>query len=177
MADFELTIPFTHEKEGGFVHDPDDAGGATNMGITLNTYTTYCRRKGYPCPTVERLKRLTEEQWQDIMRTMYWDVVHGDDIVSQSVALAIYDWAVHSGPGTAIKHVQRLLGVKADGIVGPITLAAINSASPLPLFGQIQQDRKKFLGSLCTSDDIQSVRNRKFLNGWLNRVKSIQFND
>ena len=33
MADFELTIPFTHEKEGGFVHDPDDAGGATNMGV------------------------------------------------------------------------------------------------------------------------------------------------
>ena len=177
MANFNLTIPFTHEKEGGFVNDPADAGGATNMGVTLRTYTEYCHRKGYPNPTVENLVQLTEEQWQDIMRTMYWNVVGGDHIQSQSVALAIYDWAVHSGPTTAIKHVQRILGVKPDGIVGPITLVAINSASPLPLFGQIQQDRLKFLGSLCTSHTGQSVNNRKFLNGWVSRVRSIQFND
>lgn len=173
MANFELTIPFTHEKEGGFVHDSDDAGGATNMGVTLKTYAAYCKRKGYPRPTVERLKNLSEEKWQDIMRTLYWDVIGGDRIQSQSVALAIYDWAVHSGPATAVKHVQRILGVKADGVVGPITLSAINSASPLPLFGQIKQDRIKFLKSLV----VQRPENRKFLNGWLNRVNSIQFDD
>ena len=173
MANFELTIPFTHEKEGGFVHDPDDAGGATNMGVTLKTYAAYCKRKGYPRPTVERLKNLSEEQWQDIMRTLYWDVIGGDRIQSQSVALAIYDWAVHSGTSTAIKHVQRILGVNADGIVGPVTLSAINSASPLPLFGQIKQDRIKFLKSLV----VQRPENRKFLNGWLNRVNSIKFDD
>lgn len=186
MANFELTIPFTHEKEGGFVNDPHDAGGATNMGVTLNTYTTYCRKKGYPHPTVEHLKQLTENQWQEIMRTMYWDVIKGDDIQSQSVALAIYDWSVHSGPATAVKHVQRILGVKADGIVGPVTLAAINSASPLPLFGQIQQSRLAFLESLCTvnfieqdalGSTVQKEKNRKFLNGWVRRVKSIRFED
>lgn len=173
MASFELTIPFIHEKEGGFVHDPDDAGGATNMGVTLKTYAAYCKRKGYPRPTVERLKNLSEAKWQDIMRTMYWDVIGGDCIQSQSVALAIYDWAVHSGTSVAIKHVQRILGVQADGIVGPITLAAINSASPLPLFDQIKQDRIKFFGTLI----IQRPKNRKFLNGWLNRVNSITFDD
>ena len=186
MANFELTIPFTHEKEGGFVNDPHDAGGATNMGVTLNTYTTYCRKKGYPKPTVERLKQLSEAEWQEIMRTMYWDVIKGDDIQSQSVALAIYDWAVHSGPATAVKHVQRILGVKSDGIVGPITLAAINSFSPLPLFGQIQQSRLKFLESLCAvtyleldenCSSVQREKNRKFLNGWVRRVRSIQFED
>lgn len=173
MANFELTIPFTHEKEGGFVHDPDDAGGATNMGVTLKTYAAYCKRKGYPRPTIERLKNLSEEKWQDIMRTLYWDVIGGDRIQSQSVALAIYDWAVHSGTPTAVKHVQRILGVNSDGIVGPITLSAINSASPLPLFGRIKQDRIKFLKSLA----VQRPENRKFLNGWINRVNSIPFDD
>ncbi len=173
MADFIQTIPFTHEKEGGFVNDPADAGGATNMGVTLRTYTEYCRRKGYSKPTVERLKNLTEDTWRDIMRTMYWDVIGGDRIQSQSVALAFYDWAVHSGPSTATKHVQRILGVKADGIVGPVTLASINSFSPLPLFGQIQTARKKFLGSLVVS----RPENQKFLYGWLRRVSSIQFQD
>ena len=117
---------------------------------------------------------------------MYWDVIKGDDIQSQSVALAIYDWAVHSGPATAVKHVQRILGVKSDGIVGPITLAAINSFSPLPLFGQIQQSRLKFLESLCAvtyleldenCSSVQREKNRKFLNGWVRRVRSIQFED
>lgn len=173
MADFYLTIPFTHQAEGGFVNDPADAGGATNMGVTLRTYTEYCRRKGYPKPTVDRLKRLTEDTWRDIMRTMYWDVIGGDLIQSQSVALALYDWAVHSGPSTAIKQVQRILGVKADGIVGPVTMASLNSVSPLPLFGQIQTARKKFLGSLVVS----RPANQKFLAGWLRRVSSIQFDD
>lgn len=166
-----------HEKEGGFVNDPDDAGGATNMGVTLRTYTAYCKRKGYPRPTIERLKNLSEAQWQDIMRTLYWDVCRADDIQSQSVANLLVDWAVHSGTGTAVKHVQRLLGVKSDGLMGPITLASLNSVSPLPLFGQIKQDRLKFLGSLCSGVDEQSVKNRKFLKGWINRVNSFQFDD
>ena len=177
MANFELTIPFTLEKEGGFVNDPHDAGGATNMGVTLYTYTSYCRKKGYAKPTVERLKQLTREQWCEIMRTMYWDVVGGDHIQSQSVALAIYDWAVHSGPATAVRQVQRILGVKADGIVGPVTLASVNSVSPLPLFGQIQQARLKFLGSLCSGTDGRAANNRRYLNGWIRRVQSIQFDD
>ena len=188
MASFQKFIPMLHEKEGGFVHDPNDAGGATNMGVTLNTYKTYCRRKGYPVPTVLRLKNLTEEQWQDIMRTMYWDVCQADNIQSQSVANLIVDWAVHSGPVTAIKHVQRILGVKADGIMGPVTLASLNAFSPLPLFGQIKQDRLRFLGSLCTVTytevdvngtpvETQASKNRKFLNGWINRVNSFMFDD
>lgn len=173
MANFSLFVPMLHEKEGGFVHDPDDAGGATNMGVTLHTYTTYCQRKGCPEPTVAQLRALTEPVWQDIIRTMYWDVCRADSIQSQSVANMVADWAVHSGPSTAVKHVQRILGVKADGIVGPVTLAAINSASPLPLFGQIKQDRLKFLGSIAVS----RPQNRKFLAGWRIRVLSIMFND
>ena len=162
-----------HEKEGGFVNDPDDAGGATNMGVTLHTYISYCRRKGYPLPGVEQLKRLTEEQWQDIIRTTYWDVCRADEIQSQSVANLVVDWAVHSGNATAAKHVQRIVGAKADGIIGPNSLAAINSVSPLPLFGQIKQDRIKFLKNLV----VTRPQNQKFLRGWLNRVNSFQFED
>lgn len=187
MAKFEKFVPLLHEKEGKFVNDPDDAGGATNMGVTLNTYTAYCRKKGYPKPTVERLKNMTEEVWQDIIRTMYWNVCRADDIQSQSIANMMVDWAVHSGPATSIKHVQRILKVKADGVVGPITLAAINSASPLPLFGNIREARLKYLGSLVANMkaydkdgneiETQAYKNRKFINGWINRVNSITFDD
>lgn len=56
MADVNKLAPFILKWEGGFVNDPDDLGGATNMGVTIGTYEAYCRKKGYPKPTVERLK-------------------------------------------------------------------------------------------------------------------------
>ena len=173
MANFNTFIPFLHEKEGGFVHDPDDPGGATNMGVTFGTFTHYCHLKCCPQPTIDDLRRLSEPQWQDIIRTLYWDVCRADHIQSQAVAVMMVDWAVHSGPSTAIKHVQRILGVKADGIVGPVTLAAINSMSPLPLFGQIRNDRIKFLKNLVAT----RPQCEKYLKGWLRRVHSITFDD
>lgn len=62
MAKVELLVPFILKWEGGWVNDPDDLGGATNMGVTIGTYETYCRKKGYPKPTVERLKNITKEE-------------------------------------------------------------------------------------------------------------------
>ena len=59
MAKVELLAPYIRKWEGGFVNDPADSGGATNMGVTIGTFEVYCHRKGYPRPTVERLKKLT----------------------------------------------------------------------------------------------------------------------
>ena len=61
MADVNKLAPFILKWEGGFVNDPDDLGGATNMGVTIGTYEAYCRKKGYPKPTVERLKNITKK--------------------------------------------------------------------------------------------------------------------
>lgn len=173
MANVELLVPHVLKWEGGFVDDPDDLGGATNKGVTLKTYKAYCRRKGYLVPTVERLKNLTDEQFCDILKVMYWDVCKADRIESQSVANAIVDWAWHSGTATAVKEVQKELGVKADGVIGNVTLAAINSHSPLPLFGKIQQARKTYLERIC----ITRPANNKFIAGWLNRVNDLYYHD
>ena len=48
MADVNKLAPFIIKWEGGFVNEPDDLGGATNMGVTIGTYEAYCRKKGYP---------------------------------------------------------------------------------------------------------------------------------
>ena len=53
MADVKKLAPFILKWEGGFVNDPDDLGGATNMGITIATYRVYRKRKGLPEPTVD----------------------------------------------------------------------------------------------------------------------------
>lgn len=173
MADVTKLVPHIVKWEGGWVNDPDDLGGATNKGVTYKTYKLYCRRKGYPVPTVERLKNLTDEQFCDILKTMYWDACQGDRIESQSVANAIVDWAWNSGTVTAVKEVQKVLGVEIDGIVGNITLSAINSQSPLPLFGKIQQARIAYIERICNS----RPANNKFKNGWFNRINSLYYEE
>jgi lysozyme family protein len=74
-----------------------------------------------------------------------------------------------SGARTAIKKVQKLLGVTADGIVGPKTLAAINGHSGDALFGQIKELRKKFYYGIVKQDPTQQI----FLKGWLNRLEDL----
>lgn len=170
MANVKLLLPFILQWEGGFVHDPLDNGGATNMGVTIATYEAYCRKKGYPKPTVERLKAITKDTVEDILKTMYWDKWKADDIKSQPVANMLVDWVWASG-GNGIKLPQRLLGLKQDGIVGPITLAAVNEADPRKLFNDIKKEREAFLNRIVERDPSQ----KRFIKGWLNRLNAIKY--
>lgn len=173
MADVNKLVPHILKWEGGFVNDPDDLGGATNKGVTFKTYKLYRNRKGLPIPSVGDLKRLSNDEFTDILKTMFWDACKADIIVSQSVANAIVDWAWHSGTTTAAKEIQRVLGVKADGIIGDITLSAINSQSPLPLFGKIKAARVKYIERICKSRPV----NQKYYRGWMNRINDLQYEE
>ena len=123
------------------------------MGVTIATYEAYCKKKGYPKPTIERLKNLSKEEWTEILKTMYWDRWKADEIKSQSVANILVDWIWASGIH-GIKIPQELVGVMPDGIVGPKTIAAVNS-----------------IEDICR----KRPANNKFKRGWLNRVNDIKF--
>lgn len=170
MADVNKLVPFILKWEGGFVNDPDDLGGATNMGVTLATYMQYCRKKGYPVPTVDRLKKMSEREWAEILKTMYWDRWKADQIINQSVANILVDWVWASGIH-GIKRPQKILGVDVDGIVGVQTIAAVNARDGKDLFYAIKSDRVNFIDEICKA----RPANEKFRRGWLNRINSIPF--
>ena len=174
MADVNKLAPWILKWEGGFVNDPDDSGGPTNKGVTIKTW----KQVGYDKDgdgdiDVKDLKLLTvNDVIKVVLKPHYWDRWKADEIVSQSVANICVDWVWASGkPG--ITRVQKLLGVKQDGVVGPKTLAALNSRSPLPLFGAIKQERIKFIDEIC----IKNPKNLKFKKGWLNRLNDLKYED
>lgn len=162
MADSKILQPFILSWEGGFANHPQDPGGATMKGVTLQTF------KGIfgASKTVEDLKRITDEQWHTIFKKYYWDRWKADQIYSQSIANLVVDWVWASG-SHGITKVQELLGVKVDGIVGPKTLDALNSKDRLVLFDRIWKRREQFIMSLKTYPT--------FGKGWMRRLRSIGF--
>ena len=167
MAKYEKLMPTVLEFECGFVNHPSDPGGATNSGVTLSTFRSiYGKNK-----TVQDLKNMTNEQWEYIFKTRFWDRWKADDIDNQSIANLLVDWLWASGV-YGIKYPQEVLGVKTDGIVGLKTLAAINYyPNKKELFEKLWNRRKKHF------EDI--VRNRPqskvFLKGWLRRLSDFKW--
>ena len=161
---------FEKAKLKGFANDPDDLGGATMCGVTLATFTEYCRRKGYPQPTIVRLKAITYKEWLEILKTMFWDKWKADQINNESIALILVDWVWGSGK-YGITIPQKAIGVTADGIVGPKTIAAVNAKDPKQLFDLIRKERLAYIERICRS----RPTNLKYKRGWLNRLNDIKF--
>lgn len=159
---------FALAKKTGFANDPDDRGGATMCGITLNTYTEYCRLRGQIKPTVASLKAITYNHWLDVLKTLYWDKWKADKIESQPLAEILVDWVWASGVN-GIKIPQKIVGVAVDGVVGPKTLEAVNKATEPALFTQIKNARINFVEAIAMRDP----RQKKFLRGWKRRIDAI----
>lgn len=161
---------FEKARKTGYANDPDDLGGATMVGVTIATYKEYCRKKGYPVPTIDRLRNMTYAQWLDILKTMFWDRWQADKIANQSVAEILVDWVWASGK-YGITIPQQVLGVTVDGVVGPKTLAALNKQNPAQFFARIVAERKAYIDRICASRPV----NIKYKRGWLNRLNAIKF--
>lgn len=131
--------------EGGYVNHPKDPGGETNKGITQATYTAWLSGRGKPFKSV---KHITDAEVSTIYKVQYWDKVQGDDLPS-GVDYAVFDFAVNSGVSRAAKFLQRELNIKADGVIGQHTLAAVKSARvPAALVRSICDSRLAWLKRL-----------------------------
>lgn len=169
MADFSKYIPLLCRLEGygKYTNHTSDRGGPTMSGVTLKTYRSYYGSH----KTVEDLKAMTYEQWAYIMKSGYWDKVGADKITNQKIAELIADFAVHSGYVTAVKKVQELLGVTVDGIAGPLTIRAINTAPLELMFNALKAVRENHYYTVVNKNPSQSVN----LTGWMNRLKQFSF--
>lgn len=170
MADHKLFAPKLMKLEGGFVNHPNDPGGATMKGVTLNVYTSYRVGKGLPKPTVEDLKNITDEEWMDIFKKNYWDKLKADEIQNQSIAEIMVDWLYNSGVGM-IKNIQKILNVTADGISGKNTINAINNFDQPTLFENVFNARKEFYETIIK----KNPKLETFRKGWMNRLNEFKF--
>lgn len=153
------------KHEGGFADHPADPGGATNMGIT---HKTLARWRGvepwWDLPKSE-VSALTRAEAASIYKALYWERCRAGSLPA-GIDLAVFDYAVNSGPDRAVKTLQALVGVVRDGFVGPVTLAAVARRDPRVLIEAICDQRMGFLQRLAHW--------ASFGRGWTSRVADIR---
>lgn len=138
---FDVAFERLIGHEGGYVDHPEDPGGETNWGITLRT----AREAGY----TGSMRELTREQAREIYRSAYWGRARCDEF-DGAIAFQVFDAAVNHGIGNAIRFLQRAAGVADDGVMGPVTTAAIKAMSVTDVLARFNAARLTFYTNLST---------------------------
>ena len=149
------------KNEGGYVDNPADPGGATNLGCTKAVWEQYIGRS----VTKDDIKVLTPNDVMPLYKAKYWDTIKGDDL-PEGVDYAVFDFAINSGPSRAAKALQSVLSVTVDGQIGSATLRALETANPREVATAVCEARLAFLQSLPTYGT--------FGKGWSRRVAEVE---
>lgn len=146
--------------EGGFVNNPKDPGGMTNLGCTKAVWEEHC---GHGVDE-KSMRALTPNDVGPLYRQKYWNKICGDDLPS-GVDYVVFDAAINSGPSRAAKWLQACVGVEPDGGIGPKTLAAVRALDAKQLVDDYGKRRLSFMMDLPTWDT--------FGRGWTRRVLEV----
>lgn len=193
MADFELAYDETLQNEGGYVHDPDDRGGETYRGIARNLHPQWAgweivdRCKATHPDDFEKAldERADLQEWiKSFYRENFWNPIRGDELTDQHLANELFDTGVNQGIGSVVRYWQEALNLLnrngrdygdlvVDGTAGEKTLATTQA------FLDRQQGRSdallKVLNLMQGHRYLDLARRnpsqRKFLHGWLKRVR------
>jgi lysozyme family protein len=169
-ADFQRALAFVLKAEGGYTNHPADRGGPTNKGILQREYDQYRRCNGLPPADV---RDILNAEVEDIYLLDYW-LAGRCDRMPWPVSLAHFDACVNTGLTQAARFLQRTVVTRVDGLIGPLTLAALTAAlereSPGALAARLARQRIPFYRELAKRDPEQRV----FLGGWLNRLEKLE---
>ena len=143
------------DSKGGFTNDPRDAGGRTIWGISERANPDLWVN-GPP----------TREQAVERYFNRYVKAPGFDKVTDPRLQAQLTDWGVLSGPSVAIQKLQGLVGATIDGVLGPKTLALVNShPEPTRLNNQLALERVKMVARIIQRSPSQS----KFAVGWITR--------
>jgi len=167
---FEEIIEVVLKHEGGFVDDPDDRGGATNLGVTQATLSNFREND----VSREDVQNLTVVEAKECYFEMFWKPSMAEKL-PEEVRHLYFDMVVNHGQGNAVKILQMACkgqgdDVDVDGAIGPATLRAAADIEEWELLAE----RTGFYWNLVFDGSRYQKRNRqqKFIRGWLRRAFS-----
>lgn len=162
MLESIITDILKAEGWDAYTNRPTDRGGPTKWGITLQAWRGYC--KNWDSIDERDIQTITEADarkfyWSEHIKTPRFDQL------PLPLMPMVVDCGVHHGTQVAATWVQQAVGVRRDGIIGPKTLYAVNSANVLAVYQRVLASRFRLYGRLVTTDPIQA----EYAHGWNNR--------
>jgi len=159
---FEAAFKFMIAHEGGYINDSKDRGGATKFGISKRSY-----------PKIN-IKSLTIDDAKAIYKRDFWDNQRYKDINDITLSIKIFDLSVNMGPINAHKLIQKALNCEGgnileDGVLGSRTITTVNNSDISSLIKALIKEAENYYTNLVKEDPNQ----KKFLNGWITRARSM----
>ena len=157
MNDFKECLALVLKSEGGYIDDPRDSGGRTNLGITQKALEEWL---GHDVDE-KFMRKLTPEMAAPFYEQKYWRPCYGE-VLPRGLDFLVFSMGVNAGPGRSVKLFQSSLGCVADGVIGPKTRDLISSSNGANLVAKFSEARREYYKSLKTFPI--------FGKGWLARV-------
>ena len=194
MANYKNILSHVKTNEGGYSADPRDNQSKnpsdvkgldkrypnlpvhTYRGVAYASWKEYARRKGF-VPTGKSFVNMTLAQWEDFLKTLYWDAIYGDFIKSQGIAEILFEAIWGGGSKNLVIDLQTFLrkkgfNIAVDGAMGKKTYTALNeftsksNKNETELVKYLTAERLKYLQSLSDWSN--------YSKGWTRRLYEIQ---
>lgn len=167
---FKEALRVLVKHEGGYVNDPRDHGGETYRGISRKFYPKWNGWKIVDMSDKDSLDGNLDlmEEVADFYYTYYWFKLKCDNIEDEFIAQMLFNFAVNMGKRTIIKKVQRILQVKQDGLIGQITIGALNRMNTNEFVYHFLLEIIEFYIQI-------GKKQPHYLVGWLNRAIAVYY--
>jgi lysozyme family protein len=161
QSNFDLSFEHLIKSEGGYVDNPADPGGRTNLGVTQKVWESWVGRES----NEKEMRSLTKANVEPLYKRKYWDACKCDSLPS-GIDYLVFDASVLSGVGFSTKTLQSCVGVSVDGQIGNQTIEATKKIAPSDLIEQFSEAKRNFYKSRVTFPT--------FGKGWLNRAEQVE---
>jgi lysozyme family protein len=140
---FRDCLDLVLKSEGGYIDHPKDPGGRTNLGVTQRVWEEWI---GHPA-TEKDMRELTPALVAPMYEMRYWRTSYCEKL-PRGLDLLVFSMAVNAGSGRSVKLLQDAIGVVADGVIGPNTMAKINEANVETLIDKFSEARTAYYKGL-----------------------------
>jgi lysozyme family protein len=167
MADFNPAFERMIHDEGGYqlTDIAGDLGGQTYAGIARKMNPDWI---GWTLVDRREFGASLTAMVRDFYRARFWRPIRGDEINEQAIAESIFNFAVNTGLGPAVKIAQVIAGATPDGSIGGKTVELLNQCTAKGFVPSYALAKIRRYSDICNRDRSQS----KFLLGWINRSLS-----
>jgi len=157
IGNFKECLALVLKSEGGYVNNPSDPGGMTNLGVTKRVWEEYTGHE----VDEKTMRGLTPELVAPLYEQKYWRPCYGE-VLPRGLDYLCFSFGINAGCGRSVKLLQQSLGLVSDGVIGPKVMQKLRESNIADVIKGFSESRREYYKSLKTFPI--------FGRGWISRT-------